>query len=237
MIFTSSYIDGDHGVSYDRELTGYTYQGQQVELWVTRYSGYEKYDEFDAQIVADDEDCTELAYSGNKRSLYGVLNWARNTLDGRPHVFGETDLRHNKSLAAIHGEGAELYIAGYLMLEFGFIVSLASPNMPSYDLLVVNPQNGKNCKIQVKYRSSRSTSFKFSDVDFDFLVVVDKPKHESIQVNVDCDSKKFRPIAKFDTWVIAQDVVLEHHAKYGYLKNPRKLAHLHDWEKVVEILS
>ncbi len=237
MIFTSSQNDGEHGIIYDRELTGYSYKGTPVELWLSRYSGYDTFDEYSAQIVTCDDKCEELAASGDRKSLYAVLNWARKTIDGQPHVFGETDLRHKKALAAIHGEGAELYIAGYLMLEFGYVVSLASPNMPGYDLLVVNPINGKSCKLQVKFRTSHNSTFKMNGYDFDFLVVVDKPKHTHVTVDAADGSQEFRSVAKFNTWIVNQGDVKSNCETFGYLKNPRKQSYFHNWQEVVGFLS
>ncbi|RUO34091.1 hypothetical protein CWE14_06535 [Aliidiomarina soli] len=122
------------------------------------------------------------------------------------------------------------------MMEFGFIVSLASPSMPSYDLLVVNPINNKTCKLQVKFRSNSNSTLSISCFDFDFLVLLDKPYHEYVKVKLDGEEKS-RPVAKFNVWVVNKEWVKGDCEAFGYLRNPRYSDYLHNWEQVVSFLT
>ncbi len=59
------------------------------------------------------------------------------------------------------------------MLERGIASSLASRNMPGYDVLAHNLDTGKNCRIQVKYRKAiNSDGMIVKNLDFDFAVYV-----------------------------------------------------------------
>lgn len=59
------------------------------------------------------------------------------------------------------------------MLEYGIPVSIASRNMPGYDLTAHNPENGHNCRIQVKYRSAiNADGARIKHFGFDFMVYV-----------------------------------------------------------------
>ena len=78
-----------------------------------------------------------------------------------------------KQEAAIRAEGAELYVRAVLMLELGLPVSLASRNMPGYDLLVHHPTTGDFCRVQVKYRSAiDSDGARVKSFDFDVMAYV-----------------------------------------------------------------
>ncbi|MGF1733722.1 hypothetical protein [Photobacterium kasasachensis] len=227
-------IKDEGGTISSRELDGYFYKGEDVHVWVERFSIIGKEERYIVTIRSKDGNCTELAESGFSPKLHTVLNWAKSQLDYNPTVFGEVDLRQKKTEAAIRGEGAELYIAGYIMLELGYIVSVASPNMPGYDLIVVDPQTKKSCRLQVKYRSNNTSSLKLSSTDFDFLILVDKPYHEAIEIE---GSNTYRPLAKFDVWVLTNEWVELRKEPNGYLSNPRYLQHYHDWKKIVNFLS
>ncbi|WP_064608930.1 hypothetical protein [Photobacterium sp. J15] len=229
-------IEDEGGTISSRELEGYFYQGKEVDVWIERFSLKGKKDNYIASIRAKDGNYTELADSRFSTDLHKVLLWARKELDFNPCVFGEVDLSQAKAEAAIRGEGAELYIAGYIMLELGYIVSVASPNMPGYDLIVVDPQTQKSCRLQVKYRSNNTASLKFSSLDFDFLILVDKPYHEVKDISPDGGSS-LRPIAKFDVWVLSREWVATRRKANGHLSNPRYLQHYHDWSKIVDFLS
>jgi hypothetical protein len=50
----------------------------------------------------------------------------------------------DKTDTAIRAEGAELYVQAVLMVQRGLVVSRASHNMPGYDLLVTNLDNGRS---------------------------------------------------------------------------------------------
>lgn len=73
---------------------------------------------------------------------------------------------------SIRSEGAEYYVRAILMMEFGVITSVASRNMPGYDLIAHNINKNKNCKISVKYRTAiNSDAFRFTEqIDYDFFV-------------------------------------------------------------------
>lgn len=79
----------------------------------------------------------------------------------------------NKTDTAIRAEGAELYVQALLMVERGIPASLASRNMPGYDILAHNLENGKSCRIQVKYRkATNADGMRIKNFDFDFVVYV-----------------------------------------------------------------
>lgn len=74
---------------------------------------------------------------------------------------------------AIRAEGAELFVAALLMLEYGIPVSIASRNMPGYDLVAHNPGTGLDCRLQVKYRSAiDANGARLKHFGFDFMVYV-----------------------------------------------------------------
>ena len=78
-----------------------------------------------------------------------------------------------KTQVAIRAEGAELYVRAHLMLEQGIPISMASSNMPGYDLIAHNATTERSCRIQVKYRSAvNSDGACVKNFDFDFMVYV-----------------------------------------------------------------
>ena len=79
----------------------------------------------------------------------------------------------DKTDTSVRSEGAELYVQAYLMLELGIPTTLASRNMPGYDLIAHNIDTGKNCRLQVKYRKAiNSDGARVKNIDFDFMVYV-----------------------------------------------------------------
>jgi hypothetical protein len=60
------------------------------------------------------------------------------------------------------------------MMEFGIITSLASRNMPGYDLIAHNLKKKRDCRISVKYRKALNCDgFHFNYLeDFDIFVGV-----------------------------------------------------------------
>jgi hypothetical protein len=79
----------------------------------------------------------------------------------------------SREIDAIRSEGAELYIQSYLMLEFGIPCSMASRNMPGFDLIAHNIDKKKSVKIQVKYRRAKNNDgVKIHNFGFDFLTIV-----------------------------------------------------------------
>jgi hypothetical protein len=80
---------------------------------------------------------------------------------------------NSREIDAIRSEGAELFIQSYLMLEFGIPCSMASRNMPGFDLIAHNIDKKKSAKIQVKYRRAKNNDgVKIHNFSFDFLTVV-----------------------------------------------------------------
>lgn len=78
-----------------------------------------------------------------------------------------------KEEVAIRAEGAEMFVRAHLMLHYGVPVSVASRNMPGYDLIAHNPDLGQDCRIQVKYRSAiNADGTRVKHFGFDFLVYV-----------------------------------------------------------------
>ena len=81
--------------------------------------------------------------------------------------------QYGKHDQSIRSEGAEAYVRAILMMEFGIITSMASRNMPGYDLVAHNLQNGKSCKISVKFRRAiNADGFRGvgNQFDYDYLV-------------------------------------------------------------------
>ena len=79
----------------------------------------------------------------------------------------------DKTDTSVRSEGAELYVQAYLMLELGIPTTLASRNMPGYDLIAHNIDTGINCRLQVKHRKAiNSDGAKVKNFDFDFMVYV-----------------------------------------------------------------
>jgi len=79
----------------------------------------------------------------------------------------------DKTDTAIRAEGAELYVQAVLMVQRGLVVSQASRSMPGYDLLTTNLENGRSCRIQVKYRKAvNSNGMRVKSLDFDFIAYV-----------------------------------------------------------------
>jgi hypothetical protein len=78
-----------------------------------------------------------------------------------------------KEIDRIRAEGAEIFIQSMLMLEYGIPVSVASRNMPAYDLIAHNVSDNKNCLIQVKYRKAKvNDGVRVKNFNFNFLAVV-----------------------------------------------------------------
>lgn len=79
----------------------------------------------------------------------------------------------DKTDTSVRSEGAELFVQAYLMLELGIPTTLASRNMPGYDLIAHNIETGKNCRLQVKYRKAiNSDGARVKHFGFDFMVYV-----------------------------------------------------------------
>ena len=55
---------------------------------------------------------------------------------------------NTKEDSAIRSEGAELWVQGHLMLEYGLLTAKASRNMPGYDILVFSPGGKKRARLQ-----------------------------------------------------------------------------------------
>ena len=78
-----------------------------------------------------------------------------------------------KTDSAIRSEGAEIYVQAWLMMELGIPATLASRNMPGYDVLAHNIVSGKTCRVQVKYRKAiNSNGMRIKNFGFDFVVYV-----------------------------------------------------------------
>ncbi len=221
----------------DRILKGYTYEGNQVELWMQRTDREDGTEEYLASIRETiTRNWDELATSGPKKSLHSALTWARKYLDGNPTRFGEFDFLKKKAISSIKGEGAELFVAGHMMMEYGLIANMASPNMPGYDILIVNPQSNKTCRLQVKYRSNSKSSIETNSLDFDFLVVVDKPSYDQIEITVS-EQKALRRIPDFPVWVIDREWAKDELECLGRIRNPRYQEYYKNWLSIVDFVS
>lgn len=82
---------------------------------------------------------------------------------------------YDKTDQSIRSEGAEAYVRAILMMEFGIIISMASRNMPGHDLVAHNLENGRSCKISVKFRRAIDANG-FHNVgekfDYDYVVCI-----------------------------------------------------------------
>ena len=70
-------------------------------------------------------------------------------------------------------EGAEFLTLGYLMINKIWAYKTYT-NMAGYDLIAVNPESGRNCKIQVKSRwaTDSNKSFPIKNLECDFVVYI-----------------------------------------------------------------
>ncbi len=83
-------------------------------------------------------------------------------------------MNFNNIDSSIRAEGAEVWVRGLLMVRFGIITSIASRNMPGYDIIAHSPNGEKNCKISVKYRRAENADGFIikSDIHYDIFVGV-----------------------------------------------------------------
>ncbi len=80
---------------------------------------------------------------------------------------------NTKEDSAIRSEGAELWVQGYLMMEYGLLTTKASRNTPGYDILAFSPNGEKRARIQVKYRKAiNSDGMRVHSRNFDFVVYI-----------------------------------------------------------------
>lgn len=120
---------------------------------------------------------------------------------------------------AIRSEGAELFVQAYLMLEMGIIASMASRNMPGYDVLATNPQTGKLCRIQVKYRKAiNSDGARLHNFDFDFMVYV-AGNLGYIGSKIALDEAEKRPT---EFYILPVDVVQRGMQQHDRFPNPQR---------------
>jgi hypothetical protein len=124
---------------------------------------------------------------------------------------------------AVRSEGAEAYVRAILMMEFGVITSMASRNMPGHDLVAHNLENGRRCKISVKYRRAENADgFRYVGErhDYDFLVAVVGRRGRIGDHNVKVDPKEG---FKAEVFVFPKSVAInfcETRKTYDILPNP-----------------
>jgi hypothetical protein len=72
----------------------------------------------------------------------------------------------------LESEGAEFLVLGHLLVE-GMQAYKMYTNMPGYDVLVVNPEAGRQARVSVKSRwRAGANGFIIKNLDSDFVVVV-----------------------------------------------------------------
>lgn len=152
-----------------RECQGFTIHGQPALASIEMAA-----DGSVSAMISRQSGCTwtAVATKFDCGTVYRAALWLSKQLDGGPLEFGEINLRHLKAQSALFSDGAEHYVAGYLMLQFGLFVSRVSRSHPGFDLIVRSPSSQKSCTVQVKYRSGSRSSVCTSNQDFDFLVLI-----------------------------------------------------------------
>ena len=128
----------------------------------------------------------------------------------------------DKTDTSVRSEGAELYVQAYLMLELGIPTTLASRNMPGYDLIAHNIDTGINCRLQVKHRKAiNSDGAKVKNFDFDFMVYV-AGNIGTIGDKRPLEQQERRPR---EIYVIPVALVRERINSYGLYKSPTRGGH------------
>ena len=118
--------------------------------------------------------------------------------------------------SSIRGEGAELYVQAVLMLEFGLVTAKASKGMPGYDVIAHNLENGKHCKIQVKYRKAiNSDGARVKNFGFDFLAYVAGNKGY-----VPATKDQTGEFKDFQVFIIPVTIVKERIRKHDLFESP-----------------
>ena len=130
-----------------------------------------------------------------------------------------------KTDQAIRSEGAEAYVRAILMMEFGVITSMASRNMPGYDLVAHNLENGRRCKNSVKYRRATNADG-FRNVgeqyDYDFLVAIVGNRGKVSDREIEVSPRKPFKAAVF---VFPKSVAVDKckiRKRYDILRNPQR---------------
>ena len=144
--------------------------------------------------------------------------------------------------SAIRSEGAELFVQSILMLEFGVITTLASRNMPDYDVIAHNLKKKIDCKISVKYRkANNSDGFRFKSLEnFDFFVGI-LGKRGKIGVHNDQSSLSSDLLSEcyiFSKAEVKKNIV--NHYNYNILLRNEKIltnARKNNWSKILEHLK
>ncbi len=143
-------------------------------------------------------------------------------------------------------EGAEFLVLGHLLLE-KIAAYKAYTRYPGYDIVTINPETGRQCRIQVKSRwaTDYNRTFSIKNFECDFVVFValnrgnryGRPRRRKVAPPV-LDTKDGREPPRF--WVFPVDVVkaaqrLE--SKWGIvpLKNIR--GSLDEYENNWELIS
>jgi hypothetical protein len=71
----------------------------------------------------------------------------------------------------LQAAGAEFLVLGHLLIE-GIPAFKSYTNMKGYDLVVVNPENNRSARIQVKSRwKTKAEGFIINNFDCDFVVI------------------------------------------------------------------
>ena len=144
--------------------------------------------------------------------------------------------------SSIRSEGAELFVQSILMLEYGIITTLASRNMPDYDVIAHNLGMKKDCKISVKYRkANNSDGFRFKSLDnFDFFIGI-LGKRGKIGVHND-DSSLSKELLS-ECYIFSNSEVRKnvrtHKKYYILLRNEKNLTtdRKNNWTKILKYLS
>lgn len=153
----------------------------------------------------------------------------------------------NKNIdQSIRSEGAENYIRAILMMEFGIITSVASRNMPGYDLIAHNLGKHMSCKVSVKYRTAiDSDGYHFTvqnDYDFFVGIIGNRGYVGDNELFID-PSEPF----KARVFIFPKSFVLKNlirRKKYNLLKNPLRkmtpkkfLKYENKWELITKFLE
>lgn len=216
---------------YSGLLRGYTYKGADAAVAVEIRSVADSYRCATIYQYVNDEPLPVAEYDFG--SLHDAHQWLSRTLDGKPKIFGEYSLADTERRRASKGEGAEHFVIGTLMLDYGMSVSQADRGMPGYDLTVEHPNSKRFCRLQVKFVSTPRWPA-VNCQNFDFLVVVTPVPLSAMALLLGEPAAKGE--RKFTAYVIPVGDVQAKRAR-PFMRSPlRHSAYEWAWEPVIDYM-
>lgn len=146
------------------------------------------------------------------------------------------DSKEKRQDTKCESEGAEFLVLGSLMINRIWAYK-AYTNMAGYDLIALNPESGKNCKIQVKSRwaTDSNKSFSIKNTDCDFVVYINL--NRGFWYNkIKRDDKD--GIKAPDIFIIPIDIIKTHRSDSTWMIcNTRKIENLHSFRENWKLIS